>query len=66
MCAVSMMMQKHLDEYDRTGWYKFNQIVDDYIKAKNEDIDNGEPDCEHDDKLDRIQQIIGLDLRQIR
>lgn len=65
MCAVSMMMQKHIDEYDKTGWYKFNQIVDDYIKARKQDIENGEADCAHDDKLERIQQITGLDLKNL-
>jgi hypothetical protein len=62
---MSMVMQNHLDYYDRNGSIEFKRLLEEFIQARKQDIDAGNPECEHDDKVSRIQQITGVNLRKV-
>ena len=63
MCAMSMVMQNHLDKYDSNPNWKFDRLIAEYLEAKAEDALDGKVNCEHEDKVARIQQITGLNLK---
>ena len=65
MCAMSMVMQRHIDHYDTFGSLSFRQLLEEYIRARKEDIAEGNSECEHQDKVQRIQQITGVNLTKI-